>query len=74
MYRPTGTRTKADTAALVEALRPVAEAVNRKNWDLPSGEAKPDFFRLEISVSIREARRIIELVNAADFARLIDAA
>jgi hypothetical protein len=74
MYSSTRGRTETDTAALIEALRPVAEGVRGKKYHLKDGAEKPAYFRVELSLSIREARKIMALVDAADFASLLDAA
>jgi hypothetical protein len=74
MYDCTVKRTEAGTADLVEALRPVADACRVKKWHTKDGEPKPDFFILEIGIPVRQARKIIDLVDAADFTHLLKTA
>ena len=74
MYAPTRFRETGEVAAMVEALRPVADAVRKKKYHLPDGEPKPSHFRIELNLSIAECRTIMRLVDAADLATLIDAA
>lgn len=73
MYSASRTRGSEDTAGLIEALRPVADAVRKKRYHLNDGSEKPGHFMVELALPVRHCKRVMELVDAADFASLLDA-
>jgi hypothetical protein len=71
MYASSVRRTEADRAALIEALRPVADAVRKKRYETKDGEPKPGHFMIELAIPVRDCQKIMRLVDAADFGRML---
>jgi hypothetical protein len=74
MYTAEGTVQLGSRSDLIEALRPVADAVRKKKYRLWDGTEKPPHFRVELNLSVAECKKIMSLVDAADVAILLRAA